>query len=285
MTSPVSPPAWKPARILLPTDGSEYSAGAVRITAAMAQHCGSTVKLTTALPLGADLETLGTQDLQAEEDAEAQRRLDAAAAELRTAGVRSTTEVRHAEHPETAIVESAREANADVIVMGRRGKRGLARLMVGHATAKVIGSAPCDVVVVPRNAAFWSRRILLATDGSNHSEAALRRTVDLGVQCGLPVSVLSVVAADDGDERHVAAQRTVDKAVAKLRGHGIDADGTVAEGRTDTVIIEQAQARADLIVLGSHGRTGLLGVLLGSVSERVIGAADCAVYVAITPPG
>lgn len=281
MTTQVSTAAWKPARILLPSDGSEYAAGAVRVATALARRCGADITLMTALPLGNDLEILGTRDLLAEETAQAQAQLDADARAIAAAGVTCATEVRHDEHPDVAIVESARESAADLIVMGRRGKRGLARLMVGHATAKVIGAAPCDVLVVPRAAAFWSRRILLATDGSAHGEAALRRAADLGTQCGLPVSVLSVVASSHGEARRAMAQRAVDAAVASLKAQGIDADGTVAEGRPDEVIVAQAKARADLIVVGSHGHTGLLGVLLGSVSERVIGAADCAVLVAI----
>ncbi|HEY9198284.1 MAG TPA: universal stress protein [Gammaproteobacteria bacterium] len=283
MTTQAMTPAWKPARILLPTDGSEYSAGAVRVTAEMARRCGAAVTLTTALPLDNDLESLGTQDLQAQETALAQTWLDAAAGEMKAAGIPYKTEVRHAEHPDVAIVESAREAAADVIVMGRRGKRGLARLMVGHATAKVIGSAPCDVLVVPRAAGFWSRRILLATDGSAHSATALQRAVELGVQCQLPVSVLSVVTPGHGEQRRDAAQHAVDEAVTALKERGVVADGMVVEGRPDAVIVAQAQERADLIVLGSHGRTGLLGVLLGSVSERVIGAADSAVLIAVSP--
>lgn len=282
MTTHASTAGWKPAHILLPNDGSEYAAGAIRVAIEAAKHCGADITLMTALPLGSDLETLGTQDLQAEETARAQAQLDAGAREIVASGITCTTEVRHAEHPDVAIVESAIEASADLIVMGRRGKRGLARLMVGHATAKVIGAAPCDVLVVPRAAAFWTRRILLATDGSANSEAAVRRAADLGKLCGLPVSVVSVVAPSHGEARRAAAQHAVESAVATLKAEGIDTDGAVAEGRPDEVIVAQAKARADLIVLGSHGHTGLLGVLLGSVSERVIGAADCAVLVAIT---
>jgi len=60
---------------------------------------------------------------------------------------------------------------------------------------------------------------------------------------------------------------------------GIRLDGSVVEGsRPDDVILEQArQSHADLIVMGTHGRTGLERVLVGSIAERVIGGATCSV--------
>lgn len=280
MSTQANAAGWKPARILLPTDGSEYATGAIAVAIELAKRCGAPVRLMTSLPLGSDLETVGTQNLLAAETAKAQAQLDALASTLTAAGVTCDTEVRHDEHPDAGIVDSAAEAGAGLIVMGRRGKRGLARLMVGHATAKVIGNAPCDVLVAPRAAQFWTRRILLATDGSVHSRIALERAGAVAAACGLPVSVLSVVAPSHGQERRAEAQRVVDEALAALRGQGIAAEGGIAEGRPDEVIVAQARSQADLIVVGSHGRTGLLGVLLGSVSERVIGAADCPVLVA-----
>lgn len=280
MSTQANAAGWKPARILLPTDGSEYAAGAITVATEMARRCGAPVRLMTSLPLGSDLETVGTQNLQAIETEKAQVQLDALASRLTAAGITCDTEVRHDEHPDAGIVDGAAAAGADLIVMGRRGKRGLARLMVGHATAKVIGNAPCDVLVVPRAAQFWTRRILLATDGSEYSRAALVRAGTVAAACGLPVSVLSVVAPSHGQDRRAQAQRAVDAALTTLRDQGVTAEGKVAEGRPDEVIVAQAKAQADLIVMGSHGRTGLLGVLLGSVSERVIGAAECPVLVA-----
>lgn len=280
MNAQLDSAGWKPARILLPTDNSEYAAGAIAVATEMAKHCGTPVRLMISLPLGSDLETVGTQNLQAIELEKAQTELDALAANLTAAGITCDTEVRHDEHPDAGIVNSAAEAGADLIIMGRRGKRGLARLMVGHATAKVIGSASCDVLVVPRAAQFWTRRILLATDGSEYSRAALDRAGAVATACGLPVSVLSVIAPSHGQDRRAQAQRAVDEALAALRGLGVTAEGMIAEGRPDEVIVAQAKAQADLVVMGSHGRTGLLGVLLGSVSERVIGAAECPVLVA-----
>ena len=67
----------------------------------------------------------------------------------------------------------------------------------------------------------------------------------------------------------------------KAAASGIDTEGFVYTGRPYEAIIEAAKARnADLIVVGSHGRTGISRLLMGSVTERVIGLADCAVYVA-----
>ena len=58
-------------------------------------------------------------------------------------------------------------------------------------------------------------------------------------------------------------------------------DGLVAEGRPDEVVIETAASqKADLIVVGSHGRTGLSRLFLGSISERIMGQAQCPVLVA-----
>ena len=59
-----------------------------------------------------------------------------------------------------------------MIVMGRRGRTGLKRLMMGSETAKTIGHAPCNVLVVPRAAKLEFKNILIATDGSKYSAAA-----------------------------------------------------------------------------------------------------------------
>jgi nucleotide-binding universal stress UspA family protein len=92
--------------------------------------------------------------------------------------------------------------------------------------------------------------------------------------------VVSVITPSHGDQRREEARLAVERVVSFLGRDGVAAKGVIVEGRPDTAIVETATREcADLIVVGSHGRTGLERVLVGSVSERVIGHAHCAVLV------
>ncbi|OIO77919.1 MAG: hypothetical protein AUJ86_07190, partial [Hydrogenophilaceae bacterium CG1_02_62_390] len=212
---------------------------------------------------------------------EAERRArEALESFIAEAGDGAETMTIEASDPYQGILEGAKAQNANVIVIGRRGKRGLARMMVGDATAKVIGHADCAVLVVPRAARLWGKRILLATDGSPHSEAAAGVVGHLAKWGGLPVTVVSVVTSSHSLARRQEAEQAVSANVEKLRGLGVEAEGKVVEGRPDEAIVKVAEdVGADLIVMGSLGRTGLIKVLLGSVTERVIGQAVCPVLV------
>jgi nucleotide-binding universal stress UspA family protein len=67
---------------------------------------------------------------------------------------------------------------------------------------------------------------------------------------------------------------------AALGAEGVQVSGQLLEGRPDQAILAAAQANgADLIVVGSHGRTGLERMLMGSTSERILNQADCPVLV------
>jgi len=153
-------------------------------------------------------------------------------------------------------------------------------MMVGDTTAKVIGHAGCSVLVAPRGARLWEKRILLATDGSSHSKVAASAVGHLAMQTGLPVTVVSVVTSSHSAARRQEAQQAVASEVNSLKHMGVEAEGKVMEGRPDEAIVKAAEdVGADLIVIGSHGRTGLIKVLLGSIAERVIGQAICPVLV------
>jgi nucleotide-binding universal stress UspA family protein len=68
--------------------------------------------------------------------------------------------------------------------------------------------------------------------------------------------------------------------VRALRSDGVDADGKVMDGpAAETIVTAAATAQADLIVMGSHGRTGIERLLLGSNTERVLNQTPCAVLV------
>ncbi len=267
--------------ILFATDGSEFSAGAQRVAIDLAKRCEARLTVMSIVLSTQDLEGVGTHGLRAQMEREAQARIDAVVAAAGAAGVACDTQLVYGEEPHHEIVNTAEELQPDLVVLGRRGKRGLARLMVGHATAHVAGNAPCNVLMVPRAGQLWSQRIVLATDGSAHSAAAAEAARAVASQCRLPVTVVSATTRSHSAERKAEAQTAVDKVTAALKAAGVDCDGMVAEGRPDEVVIETAAGtKADLIVVGSHGRTGLTRLFLGSISERIMGQAQCPVLVA-----
>ncbi|MDH4284741.1 MAG: universal stress protein, partial [Gallionellaceae bacterium] len=186
--------------------------------------------------------------------------------------------VKQAKEPCRGIVDAAEEHRASVIIMGRRGRRGLSRFMVGDATAKVVGCAPCAVLVVPKAASIWNKSILVAIDGSNHSKAATLLASAVAKKTSYPLTVVSAVLASHSTERRQEAEAIVQQAKESLAGSSIKVDCIVEEGRPEQVIIDNARkSGADLIVMGTHGRTGVERILLGSISERVIGQAECPV--------
>lgn len=267
--------------ILFPTDGSDFSSGAQRVAIELAKRCGARLTVMTIVLSTQDLEGVGTHGLREQMEREAQARLDAVVAAASAAGVVCDTQLVYGEEPHQEIVQTAKELQPDLVVLGRRGKRGLARFMVGHATAHVAGHAPCNVLMVPRVGQVWSQRIVLATDGSPHSAAAAEVARDVAIQCQMPVTVVSATKKSHSAERKDEAQATVEKVTAALKAAGVDCDSLVAEGRPDEVVIETAAShKADLIVVGSHGRTGLSRLFLGSISERIMGQAQCPVLVA-----
>jgi hypothetical protein len=194
------------------------------------------------------------------------------------------------------VVDEAAKRRADMIIMGRRGRTGLKRLMMGSVTAKVIGHAPCNVLVVPRAAKVEMKSILVASDGSRHSDAAAMEAVSIAKRCGAKLTVMSVVPSESispfdivhsemqrgliTDKEQKAAECNIKNIKDMAEKEGIGIEGLIQEGKPYEAIVSTAtEKNIDLIVVGSHGRTGLEKLLMGSVTERVIGLAPCAVLI------
>lgn len=272
-------PVGRFERILVASDGSEFSAAAVREAIDMAKRCGAAVHLMSLVAPGVEHEALGESILKQELGA-ARAHLDGIQAQARVAGVACETHLVQGNQIDREILDLAERIRADVIVMGRRGRRGLARLMLGHATAQVIGQAHCNVLVVPRAAKVEGRRIVLATDGSRYADAAAVTAEALARVCRTPVTVASVTTDEQAPEARAEAVQAVDRVVALMRSEGTAAEGKVLQGEPACAITQEArQAGADLIVTASHGRRGLERALIGSTSERILNTTECAVLV------
>ncbi len=272
-------PVGRFEKVLLATDGSEFSAGATRVAFEMSRKCNAELTTMSMVLVGTESEGNPVEVLRHAE-ADARRVLEEVKAEAARGGYETRTELRQGTQPYKEIVRLADDIRADVIVMGRRGRRGLARMMVGESTRSVIGYADCSVLVVPKAAGVWQKRIVLATDGSRHSDMAAVVAGELAKKCALPISVVSVLRPQFDDRRRAEGRAAVERVKAALAAEGAAVEGAVLEGDPAAQISEFVQTRgADLVVLGSHGRTGLGRLLVGSVSERVIGQAACPVMV------
>lgn len=266
-------------RLMMATDGSEFSDGAERVAIAMAAKASVPLTLVTVVVASPDLGGLGA-DGMGKSEAEATARLERVEAAAVKQGVRCTKVLRYGDDPYREIVAEANDSKADLIILGRRGRRGLARLMLGDATVKVIGNAPCSVLVVPKAADMWHKRILLATDGSSSGDAAAVAAARIAQCCGNSVTVVSARVPGHSEARQAEASQIAGRVVSHLQELGLEAEARVDAGDAHQVIAAAAaDTGADLIIMGSHGRTGLGRLLLGSNSERVIGQATCPVLV------
>jgi nucleotide-binding universal stress UspA family protein/uncharacterized membrane protein YfcA len=269
-------PVGRFERFLVATDGSEFSGGALREAFRMAQKCGARVRVVSVVAGSVEHETLGEQLLDQELDA-ARAHLDDVRARA-AAGVPCETEILHGANVHEQIVGEAERWQADLIIVGRRGRRGLARILVGDATLKVIGGARCSVLVVPRAAEIHGRRFVVASDGSRFGDAAAVAAGSLAKRCQTPVTVVSAAVPAHSEERRKEAPGIVERIAGFLKREGVAAEGAVPEGGAAEAIVATATDRgADLIVMGSHGRTGFERLVLGSNSQQVLDRTHCAV--------
>jgi len=272
-------PVGRLERILLVSDGSEFSAGAISEAIRLAGKCKGRLTALSVVMSDPEIESFGAQLLK-QEGERAQAHLAQVRAQAVAAGVDCDVVVGQATNVHEAIVEAADDGGADLIVMGRRGKSGLLKTMMGSTTAKVIGYASCSVLVVPRAARVDGGAVVLAVDGSRHSDAAAVAASNFAKHCGKAVTVMSVVHEDFTERRRAEMDGAVQRVTSLLTQGGATARGELVEGRPAQAIVDMARrTNADVIVIGTHGRSGLEKVLIGSVSERVIGQADCAVMV------
>lgn len=274
-------PITKLEKILVTTDRSSFSEGAVREALNFSNKCNSRLYVVSVLESNPEYETIGA-NIYEKEERQARVYLESIQARAAKEGIYSCEfSLLVGEDPYRLIVREAEEKNVDMIIIGRRGRRGIMKMLMGSVTAKVIGHTPCKVLVVPRAARIEYRSILLATDGSEHSMAAAREAIAIARRCGsglLAVSVMHSDAEAAEAEAHV-------KEVADLaRQDNIDVRTETPAGRPHTAIVELAGGRGvDLIVMGAHGKTNLRHLVMGSTTERVIGLASCAVMVVPAP--
>jgi nucleotide-binding universal stress UspA family protein len=203
--------------------------------------------------------------------------------------------------PIEGILNEARRLGANVIVMGWRGHGAVRRLLIGSVSRGVVRRASCSVLVV-RRPLRELRHIVVAHDGSPHAERALafvaaltpRRgtratvfraveTMHVPAQGLITANMRATVAAEVArinDERRTKARQEVARAAKTLSAAGWRVDEDIAEGDPLRELLARVhKTRADLVVLGAKGVTGLRHLLLGSVADGALNRSPVPVLV------
>jgi nucleotide-binding universal stress UspA family protein len=272
---PLCPAAWN--KILVGCDGSEEGRHAVSEALVLAQACHSQLAVLRVLEVRPEFEAVAP-DVRATLEAEARTEMERVKAEAAQLEVPLQILVRLSQLPHAAIVQEAQEIQADLIIMGRSGRSGLARLLLGSVTARVIGYSPVNVLVVSRETSLSFRRLLVGSDGSPQGDAAWEVALSLAKEAGSELFGISA-AREEGDI--LEAQEILHRMLVGANEAGLPFHGLSPQGQQPDDAIVQAAIRQEisLIILGSHGRTGFQRLLLGSVTERVTGQAPCPVLV------
>jgi len=289
-------------RVLLATDFSPHAEDAAKIVHSLPLPSGSTIRTVHVIepfPEVTAFAPAAITELAAAAEQQVRGELESFAAKLRAPGRTVETALVIGRTPDV-IVDEAERSKADLIVMGSRGRRAIKSALLGSVSAEVVDRAPCPVLVARGRTL---RRVVLAEDGSQTAAAGARLLATVPALSDLEVRVVSVVDApfpstlatsDSAMGTYSAIQAYYDSLPAlrnatgkiareradALTAAGITASHEVREGDAAAQLIAAAVAdRADCIVIGSHGRTGLARMFLGSVARAVLFNAPCSVLI------
>jgi len=200
--------------------------------------------------------------------------------------------------PEDAILQTADEVRAGLIVMGTHGRSGLDRLRLGSVADAVLHRAPCPVFTIRASTGGHPAvhplrlnlsRILVAMDFSPSSEAALRRAAELArllraevvlLHVGEPPLPSSSASTHATDSARAQTEEQFQQALSAASAADVVGERLLLQGDpAESILAHARHTKTRLIVMGTQGRRGLERLLLGSVAEAVIRGAHCPVLV------
>jgi len=191
------------------------------------------------------------------------------------------------------------EHDIDLVVMGTHGRRGPARLFLGSVAEEVVRHAPCPVLTLREEKAPRAieavEKILVPVDFSPYSQEALSYGKEVAALYGAGLQVLHTIEepaypyfytpggtyspVEQLEALREKAEEALDKMLSETPGPEVPAERFVATGRPASEIALFAEERgSDMVVIATHGLTGLERLLVGSTAEQVVRLAHCPVF-------
>jgi len=190
------------------------------------------------------------------------------------------------------VADKADDLSSELIVVGTHGHRGLRRLALGSVAEKIVQLAPCSVLTVKgEKGSEPPRKILVGVDFSESSNRSVAVAAELAANCGASLHLVHALepqmlaTAYDmqlpldfmDDLRHGIHEKL--EALAAGIDPSVSTSWTTTEHTPRYGLVRLAEEESfDLIVTGSHGRTGISHAFLGSVAERVLRDSPCSVW-------
>ncbi|RQG95556.1 universal stress protein [Natrarchaeobius chitinivorans] len=286
--------------ILIPTDDSEGALAGAKRGIALASRTEADVHVLSVVDVPHDSGELtdAVDSLRSTLEADAEDAVETVA-EMVSAhdpDLDVTTTIKRGT-PFQTIREYAKRREIDVVTMGTKGRTGLDRVLLGSVTENVLRTARTPVLAVPPNADTPETGVgdvafddfLVPTDGSDGAAiaaewgVALAKRLESMVHALYSVDTSRVSRAQEPDEMLEALEQNGEVAIDAIREQaddaGVSVSGTIATGPPVDVILTAASERGvDLIVMGTHGRTGIGQWFLGSVTENVVRQTDVPVF-------
>lgn len=293
-------------RVLLATDGSDGAAIAAELVANIRWPSGSSIDVVRVVgeislegivgPWPVGLPT--PPDLEATSLQEAEDALILAVEPLGKLGLKADHAVLRG-RPADALLSWIAHHRPDLVIVGTRGDSEFAQAFAGSVSAELVDRSPVPVLVARR---AILERVVVAVDGSDMASEAVAaigrwpflasttiRTLSIAPVPGMrwPDELIAGSTARPVHDRDAAAADALlehgaiaAEATATLRAAGLESSPEVRSGSPAPAIVAFAREwEADLVIMGSHGRTGLARLLLGSVARNVLHHASSSVLV------
>jgi nucleotide-binding universal stress UspA family protein len=279
-------------RILVATDGSDHAVRATEHGAVLAEAFDATVHLLCVVDVddaAGPFSAGGVDDDYVESLTEAGRSTVETTASA--AGVEDLHPVVRTGDVAETILDYVDEEEIDIVAMGTQGRRGLHRLLTGSVAERVLRQSPVPVLstrAVDAEAPTGYEEVLVPTDGSERAQAAAAHALAIADRFDSRVHAVSVV--DTGDlamgsditlpqgltqELETTAEEAVTSVRRDAEAAGLDAVTSVGVGRPKSALLSYVSDHdIDLVCMGTHGRTGLDRVLLGSTTEALVRRAE-----------